>query len=116
MEAWLAALNMAMALVSGVFAAITLARPNQFKPAQLSRETDRFGAATYAARAIPLALGVAIAVWITPSGPATGLLLGVALLAQLGDAAIGVRYRQWGMAIAASLAAAVHAAGLLAVM
>lgn len=115
MAAWVAALNMAMALISGVFAAITLARPNQFKPAHLSRETDRFGAAAYAARAIPLALAVSVAVW-TPAGQVTALLLGVALLAQLGDAAIGVRYKQWGMAIAASLAAAVHAAGLMAVL
>jgi len=47
---WIALLNTVAALLSVVFAAITLVRPNQFIPPTLRRQTDRFAAATSASR------------------------------------------------------------------
>lgn len=95
---WIALLNTVAALLSVVFAAITLARPNQFIPPTLRRQTDRFAAATYAVRAIPLGLAVVVVVWVAPAGIATALLLGVACVAQVGDLVLGVVHRVWGMA------------------
>ena len=111
---WIALLNTVAALLSAVFAAITLARPNQFIPSGLQRQNDRFAAATYAVRAIPLGLAAAVVVWVAPTGTAAALLLGVACAAQIGDLALGVVHRVWGMAGGAGAGAVFHAVGVAA--
>ena len=113
---WIALLNTVVALLSVVFAAITLARPNQFIPPALQRQSDRFAAATYAARAIPLGLAVAVAVWVAPTGTATALLLGIACVAQIGDLALGLAHRVWGMAGGAGSGVVLHTAGAMAAL
>ena len=104
------------ALLSVVFAAITLARPNQFIPPTLRRQTDRFAAATYAVRAIPLGLAAAVVVWAAPVGIATALLLGVACAAQIGDLVLGAVHRVWGMAGGAGSGVVFHAVGVAAAL
>ena len=111
---WIALLNTVAALLSVVFAAITLAHPNQFIPPTLRRQTDRFAAATYAVRAIPLGLAVIVVVWAAPAGTATALLLGVACAAQVGDLVLGVVHRVWGMAGGAGSVVVFHAVGVAA--
>ena len=109
---WIALLNTVAALLSVVFAAITLARPNQFIPPTL--RTDRFAAAMYAVRAIPLGLAVVVVVWVAPAGIATALLLGVACAAQVGDLVLGLVHRVWGMAGGAGSVVVFHAVGVAA--
>ena len=111
---WIALLNTVAALLSVVFAAITLARPNQFIPPTLRRQTNRFAAATYAVRAIPLGLAVVVVVWAAPAGTATALLLGVACAAQVGDLVLGVVHRVWGMAGGAGSLVVFHAVAVAA--
>jgi oxidoreductase, aldo/keto reductase family len=113
---WIALLNTVAALLSVVFAAITLARPNQFIPPTLRRQTDRFAAATYAVRAIPLGLAAAVVVWAAPAGIATALLLGVACAAQIGDLVLGAVHRVWGMAGGAGSGVVFHAVGVAAAL
>ena len=111
---WIALLNTVAALLSVVFAAITLARPNQFIPPTLRRQTDRFAAAMYAVRAIPLGLAVVVVVWVAPAGIATAFLLGVACAAQVGDLVLGVVHRVWRMAGGAGSGVVFHAVGVAA--
>ena len=111
---WIALLNTVAALLSVVFAAITLVRPHQFIPPTLRRQTDRFAAATYAVRAIPLGLAVVVVVWAAPAGTATALLLGVACAAQVGDLVLGLVHRVWGMAGGAGSVGVFHAVGVAA--
>ena len=113
---WIALLNTVVVLLSVVFAAITLAHPNQFIPPALRRQTDRFTAATYAARAIPLGIAVTVVVWVAPTGIATALLLAVACAAQIGDLVLGVVHRVWGMAGGAGSGVVFHALGLMAAL
>lgn len=71
--------------------------------------------AMYAARAIPLGLGLSYAlVW----GPGDALLpwLVAAAAAQLGDVLIGAHYRTWGMCFGAGLACLIHCWGIAAVL
>ena len=66
----------------------------------------------YAARAIPLGLAVAVAVWMAPTSTLLLFLLGVALLAQIGDAVIGATYRLPGMIAGAVFGILCHKAAI----
>jgi oxidoreductase, aldo/keto reductase family len=114
---WVVALlNTVAALASMAFAVITLLRPNQFIPPGLQPQTDRFAAATYAARAVPLGCAVVAVVWVAPTGIAAALLLGVACVAQVGDVALALVHRVWGMATGAGAGVVFHALGVLAAL
>ena len=111
---WIALLNTVAALLSVVFAAITLTHPNQFIPPTLRRQTDRFAAATYAVQTIPLGLAVVVVVWATPAETATALLLRIACAAQVGNLVLGVVHRVWGMASGAGSGVVFHTIGVAA--
>ena len=85
-----------------------MARPAAILPAGTAVGAPvRFYAAAYTVRAVPLSvvalLGFALA------GPATVVPLLVVLgAAQVGDAALGIRLRNWGMTAGAFVGAVVH--------
>lgn len=97
MPLWIAILNTLAGLASIGFAVAAFAKPDLIAPASASRTESRFYPAMYAARAIPLGLGVAVAVWLSPASMFLLIVLGIAVLAQLGDVAIGAASRQPGM-------------------
>jgi hypothetical protein len=111
---WLALINSVAAIVTAAFGVAALARPNAFTPH--GETTSRFFPALYAARAIPLGLGVAVAVWLPVTGMgavALTVLLGVAALAQIGDIATGVVTRQPGLIGGAAFGALCHTAAAI---
>lgn len=110
---WIAALNTLAALASTGFGIAALVRPSLIAPAADKSATSRFYPAMYAGRAIPLGLTVGIAVWVTSAPPTLLLLLGAAVLAQVGDVTIGVVHRLPGMIVGAVFAAACHGAAIL---
>lgn len=84
-----------------------------FSPCVMSRSSqagggERFYAAMYASRAIPAGMATA-AVPIFFQGGAVQILLVAAAAMQLGDAAIGLQRKEWGMVVTPLAAAAVHA-------
>lgn len=110
---WLAALNTLAALASAGFGVAALVRPALIAPPGQDT-SSRFYPAMYAARAIPLGLAVAVAVWLTPAPAFLLLLLGAAILAQLGDIAIGLAYRVPGMIAGPAFAVLCHGAAVVA--
>lgn len=110
---WIAALNTVVALAGTGFGVVALMKPGLMAPRRDEDTKTRFYPAMYAARAIPLGAAVSIAVWMNPAPAILALLLGVAIIAQLGDAIIGIAYHLPGMAIGAVFAVACHGAALL---
>lgn len=110
---WLALLNTLAALASTGFGVAALLNPNLIAPRADKHRPSRFYPAMYAARAIPLGLAVGIAIWFSSTPPLLPLLLGVALLAQVGDAIIGLLHRLPGMTAGAVFAVLCHGAAIL---
>lgn len=77
---------------------IAVARPKLMSRSQQVSAGEQFYAMMYASRAIPLGLLAAIAPFVL-QGIALQCILIAAALAQLGDAIIGFRRREWGMVI-----------------
>lgn len=107
---WIAALNTLAALASTGFGVAALVKPSLIASPAGESAPSRFYPATYAARAIPLGLAVGIAVWLTPASAFLLLLLGVAILAQVGDVIIGTVHRLPGMIGGAVFAVLCHGA------
>lgn len=80
-------------VAAGIIAAV---RPTIMSKSQQVSPGEQFYAMMYASRAIPLGLLAAVAPF-TLQGLALQLILIAAALAQLGDAAIGFKRREWGM-------------------
>ncbi|MEV6052121.1 hypothetical protein [Streptomyces sp. NPDC052107] len=100
--------NALVALVSGVSAAVGVARPAVGLAAGESVTSGVvLYARAYAVRAVPLSV-VVLALLAAGSWSSLGPVLIVAGLAQLGDAAIGAARRDTGMLITAGALAAVH--------
>lgn len=76
---------------------------------------ERFYAAMYASRALPLGLLTVVAPF-TFNGSALQLVFAAASLAQIGDVVIGLKKQEWGMVIAPAILATIYlaAAWLLA--
>jgi len=90
------------------------------KPGMMSRSTtithgERFYAAMYASRALPLGLLTVVAPFVF-HGSALQLVFAAASLAQIGDVVIGLKKQEWGMVIAPAILATIYltAAWLLA--
>lgn len=75
---------------------IAVVRPTIMSKSQQVGSGEQFYAMMYASRAIPLGL-LAAAAPFTLQGLVLQLILSAAALAQLGDAAIGFKRREWGM-------------------
>ncbi|HEX7661489.1 MAG TPA: hypothetical protein VF444_18600 [Pseudonocardiaceae bacterium] len=104
-------LNLVFSVVSAAFCVAAVARPAALLPAG-HRDSDvtssRFYAWFYATRQFPLSVAVIVAILAMSARPALAILLTVAGVAQVGDAAIGLRHRNLGMAAGATVAAVVH--------
>lgn len=101
-------LNALVALVSGVSAAVGVARPAVGLAAGESVNSGVvLYARAYAVRAVPLSV-VVLVLLAAGSWGSLGPVLIVAGLAQLGDAAIGAARRNTGMLITAGALAVVH--------
>ena len=76
---------------------------------------ERFYAAMYASRALPLGLLTVVAPFVF-NGSALQLVFAAASLAQIGDVVIGLKKQEWGMVIAPAILATIYlaAAWLLA--
>ncbi|MBU3063043.1 hypothetical protein KO481_16105 [Nocardia sp. NEAU-G5] len=104
----IATLNALVAVVSGVSCLVGLLRPRLALPAGESVTPGiTFLLGAYAARALPLC-GVTLAVLATGNRTAVAPVLIVAGLAQVGDAALGLRLRNYPMAATCVGLAAVH--------
>lgn len=110
---WIALLNTLAALASTGFGVAALFKPSLVAPRADENTPSGFYPAMYAARAIPLGLAVGIAVWLPSASPILLLLLGVAVLAQVGDAVIGILHRLPGMIAGAVFAVVCHGAAVL---
>ncbi|MFF2144022.1 hypothetical protein [Kitasatospora sp. NPDC058190] len=108
MNALLAA-NAVAALVSAGSSIAGVLRPGLALPGggPVTAGTDLYARA-YAVRAVPLGLAVALLSLTGSTDAATWPLLAVAGLAQAGDSAIGVRYRNRGMTFGAGAFAVLH--------
>ena len=113
---WIALLNTLAALASTGFGVAALVKPGLIAPRTDKTMPSRFYPAMYAARAIPLGVAVGIAVWLPPVSTLLLLLLGAAILAQVGDVIIGVLHRLPGMIAGAVFAVLCHGAAVLALM
>lgn len=116
--------NAALALVSAGFGVLALLRPRvltrQLSPFEHDVSPSTTSTATqfyswmYASRAIPLGVAVAAvaatATFEAADRSTTAVWLVVAAVAQLGDVAIGLRYRVLGMMAAPAVVAGVHLA------
>ncbi|MFE3193431.1 hypothetical protein ACFXHA_30810 [Nocardia sp. NPDC059240] len=103
-------LNAAIAVVSGASCLVGLVRPRLALPAgELPSAGSMFFLGAYAARALPLSL-VTLTVLAVGSTAAIVPLLVVSGAAQLWDAALGARQRNWPMAVTCVGLAAVHLA------
>ncbi|MFH9348139.1 hypothetical protein [Kitasatospora sp. NPDC017646] len=110
MDALLVA-NAVAALVSAGSSVAGVLRPGLALPTgvPLNTGTDLYARA-YAVRAVPLGLAAALLLLTgAPHGAAWPMLL-VAGLAQVGDSAIGARYRNRGMTYGAGACAVLHLA------
>lgn len=112
---WIALLNTLAALASTGFGVAALVKPALIAPRTDDSTISRFYPAMYAARAIPLGLAVSIAVWL-PATSTLLLLLGAAILAQVGDVIIGGLHRLPGMTAGALFAVLCHGAAVLATL
>jgi hypothetical protein len=100
--------NALLALLSGGSSLVALARPGVILPAAAPvSPLARFYAGAYTARAVPLSV-VALAAFALAGPEALLPLLVVLGAAQVGDAALGVRLRNWGMTAGASVGAVIH--------
>ena len=84
------------------------------KPDMMSRSTtithgERFYAAMYASRALPLGLLTVVAPFVF-NGSALQFVFAAASLAQIGDVVIGLKKQEWGMVIAPAVLAAIYLA------
>ena len=84
------------------------------KPGMMSRSTtitngERFYAAMYASRALPLGLLTVVAPFVF-NGSALQFVFAAASLAQIGDVVIGLKKQEWGMVIAPAILAAIYLA------
>lgn len=113
---WIAVLNTFAALTSTGFGATAVLKPSLMAPPVERYGSSRFYPATYAARAIPLGLAVGAAVWSTPEAASLLLLLGAAMLAQVGDIIIATTHRLPGMLAGAAFAVLCHGAAVLALL
>ncbi|RAC15964.1 hypothetical protein DN539_31885 [Burkholderia multivorans] len=113
---WIALFNTLAALASTGFGVAALVKPGMIAPQADEGTQSRFYPAMYAARAIPLGLAVGIAVWLSPASIFLFLLLGTAILAQVGDVIIGVLHRLPGMITGAVFAVLCHGAAVLALL
>ena len=84
------------------------------KPDMMSRSTtithgERFYAAMYASRALPLGLLTVVAPFVF-NGSELQFVFAAASLAQIGDVVIGLKKQEWGMVIAPAVLAAIYLA------
>ncbi|MFC8716420.1 hypothetical protein [Kitasatospora sp. NPDC057198] len=99
--------NALAALLSAGSSAAGVLRPGLALPAgEPATAGVHLYARAYAARALPLGVATAAAVWT--GGAAAGPLLLVSGLAQVADSAIGFRQRNLGMGIGAGACAVLH--------
>ena len=98
-----------------IAAIIALVKPGMMSRSATITHGERFYAAMYASRSLPLGL-LTVAAPFVLSGSALQLIFATASLAQIGDVVIGFKKQEWGMVIAPAILAAIYfaAAWLLA--
>ena len=98
-----------------IAALIALVKPGMMSRSATITHGERFYAAMYASRALPLGL-LAVAAPFVFHGSALQLIFATASLAQIGDVVIGLKKQEWGMVIAPAILATIYltAAWLLA--
>lgn len=98
-----------------IAALIALIKPGMMSRSATITHGERFYAAMYASRALPLGLLTVVAPF-TFNGSALQLVFAAASLAQIGDVVIGLKKQEWGMVIAPAILATIYlaAAWLLA--
>ncbi|MDO4723467.1 MAG: hypothetical protein Q4A97_01735 [Comamonadaceae bacterium] len=109
MHTILIAANTFFAVLSVAAALLALFRPQLMIRADQAGSGEKFYAQMYASRAIPAGIATAVAPFCF-DGSAVPLILCAAAAMQIGDAIIGWGRKEWGMAIAPVIAAAVHCA------
>ena len=92
-----------------IAAIIALIKPGMMSRSATITHGERFYAAMYASRALPLGLLTVVAPF-TFNGSALQLVFAVASLAQIGDVIIGLKKQEWGMVIAPAVLAAIYLA------
>ena len=111
---WWAALINSIAAVGAVgFAVLALINPTALSS---NATTHRYYPAMYASRSIPLNVMVGILGWLSAIPAGMLPLVGVALVTQLFDAAIGGIYRIPGMIAGGIIAALCHGVALVTVL
>ena len=111
---WWAALINSIAAVGAVgFAILALINPTALSG---NASTHRYYPAMYASRSIPLNIMVGIIGWLSANPAVVLPLVGVALVTQLFDAAIGGIYRIPGMITGGIIAALCHGLALMTVL
>ena len=116
MSWWIALLNTLAGIASTGFGVAALVKPGLIAPASDLGARSRFYPAMYASRAIPLGVAVGLVVWAAPDSVFLSLLLGVAVLAQIGDVVIGVTYRLPGMILGAVFAVVCHGTAIISAL
>ena len=111
---WWAALINSIAAGGAVgFAGLALMNPTVLCS---NATTQRYYPAMYASRSIPLNIMVGILGWLSANPAVVVPLVGVALVTQLFDAAIGGFYRIPGMIAGGLIAALCHGVALVTVL
>ncbi len=98
-----------------IAAIIALIKPGMMSLSTTITHGERFYAAMYASRALPLGLLTVVAPFVF-NGSALQFIFAAASLAQIGDVVIGLKKQEWGMVIAPAILAVIYlaAAWLLA--
>ena len=111
---WWAALINSIAAVGAVgFAILALINPTALSG---NASTHRYYPAMYASRSIPLNIMVGVIGWLSANPAVVVPFVGVALITQLFDAAIGGIYRIPGMIAGGLIAALCHGVALVTVL
>ncbi|SRR6266536_97605 len=109
---WLVAANVAGALAAAGASVVGLIRPAFVLAGSAATPLAEIYTQVYAARALPLGAALVV-VLLSRRRAGLRMLLVVSGLAQVADAAIGVRYGAPGMVVGGTLLAAVHLGSVL---
>lgn len=92
-----------------IAALITLVKPGMMSRSTTITHGERFYAAMYASRALPLGLLTVVAPFVF-HGSVLQLVFTAASIAQIGDVVIGLKKQEWGMVIAPAILATIYLA------
>ncbi|MGC5246725.1 hypothetical protein ACPXB3_07340 [Gordonia sp. DT219] len=99
--------NVLAALASAGFAMVALTAPARLTGGEVTASV-RYYSQMFAARSLPIAAAVVVAMAVNPNTAAVIVILAVAGVSQVGDVVIGIATKTAGMVAGAGICALIH--------